>query len=743
MDFTLKPPQRRGKLHSAALSLISIMLRHPSNLLFLTVLCLGLAACGKKERSKPEAGQTRETPLASANEAAALAGEIEALTGQHTRVVWSHYQKTKVGDPYSNGGNALLMGLDTRDGLGARTLLKKEGNYSRPLLTTDGNTILYTVKGVDKDAQGIKRYDLAIMRTDFQGSGPVRLADGYAVDTWRDRQGVEWVYAVDDIVPSHLIAMEARRLVRFHLDDPSRLELVWDQTTVGPDNIQLSRDGTRASGQFPWPNVGQFIFAADTKASQFQKFLTGCWPSLAPDDSHVSWVLDGEHKHATFFTGDGSRSWKVDFTSAPHVGGHEIYHPRWTNHPRFITLTGPYIAERGGDGSVIGKGGLTSEVHIGKLSDDLTKVVKWVRVTDNERGDNFPDVWIAGGEKESLPLFAKQAGTTASPAATWPVTKDGLAFLWENRNANNAVKLPDGRLLDCSLESRGAARYGRHWELLLDAGTFHPKREAAEHLRALWSSSVNLTFECLLRSGDKETAGKGELLRLPGFVLSRVANQLSLTPAAGAGLVYEIQTPLPWHLVVALEKTGADALVTVFINGKQIANLTMANMPGGDAGEARFGSSSGGLGGGLKNIALYGARLSDEVIAQHARLLLDREAALPAAPARVRLRGKLVETSAMPTAEGLGAYTGGLVAYVYEVQQVLSGEYPEKRVLVRHWAMLDRQIVAGFPRKEGGAYEIELEPVSAHPELAGERVMDDTTALDLDPWYDVRTPALK
>jgi hypothetical protein len=131
------------------------------------------------------------------------------------------------------------------------------------------------------------------------------------------------------------------------------------------------------------------------------------------------------------------------------------------------------------------------------------------------------------------------------------------------------------------------------------------------------------------------------------------------------------------------------------------------------------------------------------MIAKHAKLLLDREAALPPAPPLVKLRAKLVETSAMPTAEGLGAYTGGLVAYVYEVHQVLSGEYSEKRVLVRHWAMLDRQIVAGFPRKTGEVYELEIEPVSAHPELGGERVMDDTTALDLDLWYDVSTPSLK
>lgn len=702
-----------------------------------------LPSCDKKTapaaKNTEPAGPTAPRVLSPAPEEA-LSKKVESVTGARTCAVWSQHQKEKSADPYANGGSQVLMGLDTRDGRGVRVLQKKQGNYARPLLSSDARTILYTRKKVSRDSHGRKHYDLTIHRTDWNGSKAVAISTGYAVDSWRDpKSGIEWVYAVRDIVPSVHIAMEARQVVRFRLDDPAKEEIVWDQTPVSPDNIQLSRDGQRASGQFPWPNAGQFVF--DGASSDFAKLQTGCWPGMAPDDSHVSWVLNGEHKAATFFTGDGSKSWSVNLTKAKGIDGWEIYHPRWTNHPRFITLTGPYQGEKvPGEGNTIGKGGTTAEIYIGRFNDRLTAFEDWVRLTENEVGDNYPDVWIEGGDQASLTagdLGPEQTTKTikAATSAKWPSNPAGLAFLWENRNKNNTVKLPNGRQLECLFATEGPARYGRFLDLLLDAGSFHAAPEAAAHVAEVTGPGKIFSVEFVL---TPESTGvpalQGPVLRLPGLELAFDHGAL----VANGSLKTTSDKPLPWHVAVSVE-TGAQA--TVSINGSKVASgaLTPTHAT---AREPQLVVGGGTSQSGVLQLAVYSRMLADSEIQNHAAMLEHADSFNQAVP-RVRLKAKLAETSALPTAEAIDPYTGALVAYVYDVEQVLEGAYAEKRMLVKHWSMLDRQSCEGFPRKIGGSYELLVEPASAHPELTGERTMDDTTAFDLEPWYDVGTPAIR
>lgn len=46
-----------------------------------------------------------------------------------------------------------------------------------------------------------------------------------------------------------------------------------------------------------------------------------------------------------------------------------MYHPRWNNHVRFMTMTGPYINGEGGN--KIGGGGKKVEIYLGRFSVDL------------------------------------------------------------------------------------------------------------------------------------------------------------------------------------------------------------------------------------------------------------------------------------------------------------------------------------------------------------------------------------
>jgi hypothetical protein len=80
------------------------------------------------------------------------------------------------------------------------------------------------------------------------------------------------------------------------------------------------------------------------------------------------------------------------------------------------------------------------------------------------------------------------------------------------------------------------------------------------------------------------------------------------------------------------------------------------------------------------------------------------------------------------------------VNYVYEVEKVISGELTARKVLVQHWGLLNLVPIVGFPREIGKTYRLTIEREADHPELKGERVSDDTTAFDLDPWLDVGPP---
>jgi hypothetical protein len=139
-------------------------------------------------------------------------------------------------------------------------------------------------------------------------------------------------------------------------------------------------------------------------------------------------------------------------------------------------------------------------------------------------------------------------------------------------------------------------------------------------------------------------------------------------------------------------------------------------------------------------VALYDRIVTDEEIASNAHAAQARIATFPPAPQRVKVRAKLVEVSPMPTPEGISPYTGALVAYAYEVEKVLEGTLGSKTVLVKHWAMLGERAVQGFPREAGKSYDLVIEREADHPQLKGERVIDDTTAFDQEAWFDVASP---
>jgi hypothetical protein len=335
------------------------------------------AACSKD-------GASKDDPQPSESQESFEAGPIEEFTGGRTKIVWAQQQNPAKIDAHAVGNNHLLFALDTGDGKPPHAVLPDRGNYAQPMITPDGQRIVFTRKVRIKTKNG-QTLEPTIEVVNFDGSGLRPLGDGYAQDIWQDPDtGIVWVYAGADFIPVTTTAPCCERLVRFQLDSPERRELVWDKTQLSMEMIQFSPDGKRFVGLFPWPAGG----LADPASGTWTPLADGCWTAISPDANYNSWVFDANHEDIHLFDAQAKEIATVALNTAPETRGHEVYHPRWSNHPEFIVVTGPY-------GSSKKKKGAAIEIYLGKFSPELDSISGWLKVTDNQLAEIYPDVWIS------------------------------------------------------------------------------------------------------------------------------------------------------------------------------------------------------------------------------------------------------------------------------------------------------------------------------------------------------------
>jgi hypothetical protein len=293
------------------------------------------------------------------------------------RVVW--VQEMGEGtDPFTEGSNLRLMGLDTKDGLGERVILGAVGNYTKPLITPRGDRVVYT-----------DRLRKKVYVVNWDGSGLRELFGGFGLTVWRDsRDGREWIYYGFEEMRNG--GGHCPAVYRTPLDSPGAGgELVWNKTPVSVDSFQVSADGRMAGGNFPWPDVG----VAQLPNQSLTKLGSGCWTALAPNNSYAFWVFDSPHRNLFIDDISGANGRWVNINGAPGIGGYEVYHPRWSNNPRVIAITGPYKVGTGANR--IAGGGREVEIYVGRFNADYTAIESWWQVTNNDWGDFYPDVWLS------------------------------------------------------------------------------------------------------------------------------------------------------------------------------------------------------------------------------------------------------------------------------------------------------------------------------------------------------------
>ena len=678
------------------------------------VAFLGTACGGSKEEEK------KKEPAASPEEA--MSKKIESLTGNHSRAAWLRYMG-ETADVYGNGRQHQLMGIDTRDGRGVRVIMEKMSNYARPLISPDGEWIIYTNKHTERDGSR-KSFKPVVHKVDWSGENGAELGKGYAVDVWQDPEnGKTWVY-VANLIPTDRSSMFADKLERFLLDDPSKRELVWKKTKISVDNIQLSRDGMRACCLFPWPNVG----VIDLEMGEYRRNQHGCWPSMAPDDSYASWVFDGSHKSVHLFTDNGDKYSVVKINDGPGMGGHEMYHPRWSNHPRCITVTGPY------KGRTIGKSGKHAEIYIGKFSDTLNSVEQWVRLTDDSKGDHYPDLWVSGGDQVALGKIGggKSAGEgqTLEIAQSWPAGTKKLLFSWENANAQNQIEDGDSQRA-CGVEARGRARFGRHFEMLTGGGYFELDETSAGIIDEKLGKEE---FSFHLSFATRDVGKSGLILSHENFQLMQDKSAELVFATAGESYpLGEINEGEAVHLAASYKKGKwvfhRDGSV---IENEDAGKVSRRKLPG-----KGLVIGDGEWDGSVEGLAILGRELKSKEIEKDHAYLSARAVERKPVP-RVRLQGKLIEMSDIRGVEELDTYQRALLVYTYEVEKVIEGEYKESQVAVNHWSIMDEKPLKSMPRKLGESYILEIEALADHPELESERRWFDGFAAE--EYFDVTTP---
>lgn len=651
--------------------------------------------------------------------------DLEEWTGQHTRIVWVQDQGNGA-DTFARSKNLALYGYDSRDGKGERRLLEDTRNYFKPIFTPDGKKIIYS-----------DRRDRQMYLFDWETGKVKSLGAGVAVAVWKDteksfffKKSTIWVYCFAGLQPENKYGT-SQPLYRFPLGKPKKKELVWNKTNMAWSNVQLSRDGKIIGGLFPWPHGG--ILKTDSK--EFTRLGRGCWTSLSPDNSKLLWIFDGLHRNLQFHNVTTAENWKVNINSAPGIGGFEVYHPRWSNHPRYFVMTGPY--KKGEGGNKIEGGGENVEIYLGRFDDKVQKVEDWFTLTSNRRADFYPDVWVASGEKYNL--FSKSAGSEVKKVARiWPQNSKNMLFVWENMKASNQLSesSPIG-FYQCNIALRGKALFSRDLSLETSGG-WGETGDAGKKFGTALASSGKAAVELFVvpkkeQNGTlfvlKGSGGSGLLVRQEqdSLVVSNSSNSIKGAHVAWSNVFNAGEAT---HIVLHIAAGTVEAVK----NGKSLGVQKISfDFNSFTDSELILGDKSGAWQGTISHVGLYQSLLSKEQLQNNSDYAFKKHKERKAVTPLV-VEARLAEATEIPAPDSIGAYRRALVVNSYDVLKVVNGNYEDKKIVVAEWAVLDRQVIKKYA-DEPQVERLVLETFDDHPELEGERQMMDIFEPDLTMYY--------
>lgn len=651
--------------------------------------------------------------------AAAVAAEIgpdpTALTpvtgGRPLQAVWCRAAESSAGQ--ENGtSSSLLMAFDSRDGT-IRQLLPSPGQYFRPLLTPSGNGVVFT----ELPSGDAASRDPLIRIAGWDGGDVRDLGAGVAVAMHRaPESGADCVIALDSLDDPPGPDLRGSLLVRFRVDSPDTREIIWSASAVSAAGFQLSRDGTRAGGFFPYPQSG----VADLTTMSLLPGSHGSGAAFAPDDSYTSLVLDPTRRRMRLLAPNLDPGWEFSVAELPGFHSSTISHPRWSNDPAVVTFSGPPVPQT--DGPAPG-------IFVMRLRNDLRRIESVVRLSSAVREERFPDVRIQGSDGAVSALVQKPAASAPTRPDDWPVASVTPLFAW--RNADTRAETPG-----TTLTPKRYAKPGRNFEMDLSAGWYEAAPEAGTAIATACAGSGGFTLELILteRRSEPPLSVRLVTLRHPDghdlFALYRVDRRLVARILCGpenAARDYPvvltslaIQDDRPVHVAVSLNGSR----MSTYIDGQETDRISLeaSGLAAWTDGRLFFGDPKpygNPWTGWLERVAIYPQPVPAQEIGQWARSaatwLESRQR-----PKRVRVRAVL---QGDPRPEpGRESAADALAVTTWKVDQVLTGVLEGTEIRVLHWIRLNGEEVPNPFPQPGNPAEFTIEPPEDHPEVGAARV---------------------
>jgi len=664
---------------------------------------------------------------------------LTPVTGGRTaRLVWlepADFKATAAPDA-AGALNRRVFAYDSADGLGIRCLTADPADYARPLISADGKSVIYT--RLHAVWQGERAsYSPEVIQQPWNGPAR-RLGPGMAVDLWRDPvSGSESIYAVETLLPGSPLRLTGEKLLRFLPDKPEDREILWTATPLGTEQFQISRDGNRAAGCFPFPKAG----LADLTQQTVTPLAAGAWPAGASDDSYAAAVLDGSRRRLRFFAPNLDPGWELTFMGAPGWQDGGLLHPRWSNDPGLLVFTGPHQADEP-----------TGDLSVVRFREDFRSILQTVRLTEG-RPALSPDLWVEGGQDRKSSLPQQPVAVPKSAPKPWPALADELTFAWEN--FQRSTPLPHA---PASLTPLGFAAVGRYFSMDATNGFFEADPAAAKAVAVASAQSSAWSMELILTERPAAPPLSVRLAALiledgrGAFALYRVDRKLVLRILLGGTLdrpaqVYPviltnlaIESDRPVHLVLSLRNNR----LACWVDGQMQKEFQLESSglaawgPGhlwfGDP--QPYGTSWSGT---LERIAIWSRALGDDEIraASETALQWIEPRKLPV---RAMVKAVMEPVALVPSGSGPDPALG---VQIWNIRQVLSGQIEAKRVAVAAWSRLQGRDLPSTLPVAGAAPEIPVELVleafEDHPELDTIPRVAVPGAADLPLYFSPRT----
>lgn len=689
---------------------------------------------------------------------------LREFIGGEGKMIWVECEQNNAKDVFLAQSSNTLVGINTEKNTDIVPLMKQKFPMRKPLISPDGKKIFFT------DAKNYITYYIT-----WDNPKPVKFADGICMQIWTDpKTKQDWVYVGEQAYTHGLTHLLAKTIKRYKLDKPSEFEIVWKDQNVVIDNFDLTMDGKEFVSLFPWPYVGIGYFNDNN-----WKFLyRGCWPSFLPIrhnlEHKIVSILDGPHKNLRFFTTNPAHRWELPINSHKNLKTHEVYHPMWSNHWRYMTITGPYKNQQNINVPDIFDGGKFADVYVLKLADTIDKVEKWLHIP-RPTADFQPDLWIKNVNADKLD-FAKVIKDKKKYNAwanaqkdKWPgKTKNmDLVFLWKSLNHDNVIKLNkkswlgNNKKQHCFVEMKEKARPSKEGKVSLDGGYLKLSNQDVKRVKESIKKSNELNVEFVVTPKHEQKGSKTLCVfrddKKDYFEIIQDGSKVRFEFYDADKKTYKTNSIGPIyfgaenHIYLAMKEGRMELFLNGArkfspVKGKPKFKLDIKKWKFDKIifGKNKFRDSSDWYGN-IERIAFYSqfSDKSSKINTNFIQLMNDvfnkREKVK-----KLKVLAIQLDDLAIPNPKSINEYNRSLVVAKFKLKDVIEGSFPEKynknEFYVARWSIIDKKVLQDLNRKKNKVVELELENFMNYSGLESERFENDTDKID---FLDISTPSGK